>query len=239
MSKSFWEIVNKVIRKADVILMMLDARSINETRNWEIESKVLANDKPLIYVITKSDLIQWMPRVKVKPYVFVSSKNRSGLRTLLRIVRESTKKKSITVGVLGYPNVGKSSLINALKGRKSAPTSNLTGHTKGLQMIRIATDIMLLDTPGVIPYKEHDKVKHALIGTIDYTKDEDPEYTIVEIMKRYPGRIEKYFGVRKIINKEKTLERITIQRNALKKGGVPDLDRMARKILQLIQSGKI
>ncbi len=86
MSKSFWEIVNKVIRKADVILMMLDARSINETRNWEIESKVLANDKPLIYVITKSDLIQWMPRVKVKPYVFVSSKNRSGLRTLLRIV---------------------------------------------------------------------------------------------------------------------------------------------------------
>ncbi len=246
MVKNFWKIVNQVIKNADVIILLLDARLINETRNLEIEWKVKKANKPLIYVITKSDLVEkgTLEKIKLKPSVFVSAKKHLGT-TLLRnrILLEGKKfygnRESFCIGVLGYPNVGKSSLINAMKGKRSAPTSSTSGFTKGIQKVRADKKIIFLDTPGVIPYKEKNSDKHAFIGTIDYNKVKDPEKVVIRLMERYPGQIEDHYGIKISKNFEHSIELIAKKRKLVKKQNELDIERTSKMILKDWQTGKI
>ena len=238
--------VNKVIIQADILLMTLDARLVDETRNQEIEDKVKYLNKPLIYVITKCDLADKAEVEKHKKElglaVFVSAKEHHGIKMLReKILIEAKRigKKEVRVGVLGYPNVGKSSLINAMKGRKAASTSSLSGHTRGLQNVKADNRIMLIDTPGVIPYQEKDFMKHAFIGTIDFVKTEEPDLVVMGLMERFPGKIESFYGVKEKEDKEETIEVIALKSNTLKKGGIPDTMRMAKTILKDWQKGAI
>ncbi len=241
--KNFWKIVNEVIKDSDVLLLVLDARLISETKNKEIVDKVKQAKKKLIYVINKSDLVP-LPylekqKKKFKNAVFISSIKKQGTTILLRKIMEVGKNKEIVVGVLGYPNVGKSSVINALKGRASASTSSQGGHTKGKQLLKINNRVLILDTPGVLPYKEKDEVKHALTASVDSSKVKDPEIVVYHIIKSHKGLLEKYFGIEPEPNAKKTLEKIALRKKILLKKGRPDLDRMARTILRLWQKGKI
>ena len=238
--------VNKVIIQADILLMTLDARLVDETRNQEIEDKVKYLNKPLIYVITKCDLADKAEVEKHKKElglaVFVSAKEHHGIKMLReKILIEAKRigKKEVRVGVLGYPNVGKSSLINAMKGRKAASTSSLSGHTRGLQNVKADNRIMLIDTPGVIPYQEKDFMKHAFIVTIDFVKTKEPDLVVMGLMERFPGKIESFYGVKEKEDKEETIEEIALKSNTLKKGGIPDTMRMAKTILKDWQKGAI
>ncbi len=242
--KKFWTAVNKVISTADILLLLLDARLIEETRNKEIEDKVKKAGKPLIYVITKSDLVDKSKlekyKKKIRPCAFISAKLYQGTNKLReRILIEGSRayrKEKFRVGVLGYPNVGKSSLINAMKGSRSASTSSASGHTKGVQNIKADNRIMFIDTPGVIPYKEKDTLKHASIGTIDYNKAKDPDLIVLDLVKKFPGKIESHY---KINSEDDIIEEIALKRNLLKKGGEADIMRAARQILKDWQEGKI
>lgn len=248
MARSFWQIVNKVISDADVLLMVLDARMPDQTRNTEIEEKVRAAGKPLIYVLTKCDLVPKHAVEKTKkqlrPAVFVSALKHYGttmLRTqiLVEAKRAGKDTKKVVVGILGYPNVGKSSLINALKGARSAPASSISGYTKGVQRVKADNRIMLLDTPGVLPYKEQSDQKHATIGAVDATQVKHPDVTVQRMMKQFPGVIEGHYGIDVQHDAYHTLEQIAVQQHVIKKGNEPDTDRMARRILKAWQSGKI
>jgi len=241
--KNFWKVVNEVIEESDLLLLVLDARLIDETRNQEIEDKVKKANKKLIYVINKSDLVPkpYLEKQKkrFKKAVFISSIKKQGTTILLHKIMEMGKKDEIVVGVLGYPNVGKSSVTNALKGKASAPTSAQSGHTKGKQLLRVNKRVLILDTPGVLPYKEKDEIKHALMASIDPSRVKDPEYVVMHIIRSHKGLLERYFKVEPHRSASKVLERITMKRNVLIKGGEPDIDRMARTILRLWQKGKI
>jgi hypothetical protein len=244
---NFWVIVNKVINDSDILLLVLDSRFVNETRNWEIEKKVKDLGKPLIYVMTKCDLVDQSEAEKSKkelsPSVFVSSKEHLGTTMLRdRILIEAKRagiKKSVKVGVLGYPNVGKSSLINAVRGREVAPTSILSGCTRGVQKIKADNRITFLDTPGVIPFREKDSMKHCFIGTTDFTRSREPDLVVMGLMERFPGRIESFYGVKLREDKEKTIEDIAKKKNILKKGSVLDVMRAATMILKDWQKGVI
>ncbi len=243
-----WKIVNDVINDADVLLLVMDSRLVEETRNVQIEQRVKGLGKPLIYVLSKCDLVgkdaaeKW--KKTLNPAVFVSSKDHQGT-TLLRerIIIEGKRaypdKKGVKVGVLGYPNVGKSSLINAMRGKNVAPTSILSGHTRHVQKIKADNRIILLDTPGVIPQNEKDHLKHALIGTVDFNHEKDPDLIVMELMRSHPGRLESFYGIEESEDKEETIRKIAVKRNMLLKGGEIDIARVSRMILEDWQRGRI
>jgi len=243
MRKSFWEIVNKIIKESDLVLEVLDARFIDETRNEEIEKKVIKQGKKIIYVISKSDLVSKHELLEAKkglrPCVFVSAKKHLGTSILRKTILKTADKPKIKIGVLGYPNTGKSSLINALKGKKAAKTSPLSGFTKGSQWIRISPRILMIDSPGVVPFGEKHELKHVLIATADYSSVQEPDILAMDLIKIYKGRIERHYGVKVHKNVQETLEEIALKHRKLKKGGLPDVETMARIIIKDWQAGKI
>ena len=241
---SFWNVVNDVIEKADIIIEVLDARMIPQTRNIEVEQKVREAKKILLYCINKSDLAGKEKTEKLshflKPGVFISSKEKLGTTILKKKILELSRGKPVTVGVVGYPNVGKSSVINALSGRGAARTSSQSGFTKGLQKIRVDNKIMILDTPGVFPYGEKDAFKHTLTGSIDAAQLRDPEQMALRFIEQKKDLVKTHFDIgMEITDPEEILEQVALNLHLFKKGKVPDIIRASRRLLQEWQLGKM
>ena len=238
MSRFGW-VVHKVIEKSDIVLEILDARFIDETKNREIEYKVKNRNKILIQVINKCDYVDKSHLDEIKGElencVFISATKRFGITLLRQKIRALAKKKKIKkpiVGVVGYPNVGKSSIINVLKGKGSAKTSPEAGFTKGAQYLKIGKDFLMIDTPGVIARGKNNEEELVLIGAKNPYAMKDPDLAVIKLLKDNPGLIEKRYGVEIKEDKEETIEDIALKLNLKKKGNLPDVDRVSRKILQ-------
>ena len=254
----FPELLTKVVETSEIILEILDARFIHDTRNIEAEEFIKAKGKKIIYVLNKTDMID-VDKVKktkylkeIRPYVFVSCKTRKGGKDLRdrikfeakRILKDQTTYKRAHVGVVGYPNAGKSSVINLLIGKASAKTGAEAGFTKGLQKLRLTADILLLDSPGVIPPSEYSAIdisaisKHAKINARDFGKIKDPEIAVSKLINEFPKQFAKYYEI-----KEKDSEEFIVKfgkkKRILKKGGKIDEDNAARMMLKDWQEGKI
>ncbi len=242
---SYYQVAAKVARQADLILLVVDARQGLVTDNPLVHE--LARGKKLLYVINKIDLVDeavWKSlRRKLKPSIAVSAKMHLGTMMLIRKINEIAHGEDVVVGVLGYPNTGKSSLINAMKGRGSTSVSPQAGHTKAVQKIRVTDKIMLLDAPGIIPRDDRDDValheKHAFLGTVDVHKLKDPDIALVRLMQEYPGMVEAHFDVPVIKDFDATIEAIAIKKNLVMAGKQPDITRASRGILRDFQTGKI
>jgi ribosome biogenesis GTPase A len=238
---SFWKHVNAVLREADIIIEVLDARLVQETRNREIEEKVGRFGKKMLYVINKCDLVEKSTIRKqtqsLKPHVYISSTKHLGTTILKKKILELSRGNSVVVGVVGYPNVGKSSLINALAGRGAARTSAESGYTKGMQKIRVDNKIVVLDTPGVFPSLEKDTMKHGKIGAIDYAKIKDPEEVVLQLIEQ-ESSIKAYYKVSGS-SPEDILTHIGKKLGKLKKGGDVNREVAARQVLKDWQQGKI
>lgn len=246
----------KVIEISDIILEVLDARFIKDTRNFEIENYIKKKNKKIIYVFNKSDLIEEKNKDDFKdlyPHVFVSSTKRRGGKELRdRIKREAKEVKKdinnkfdrIQVGVIGYPNTGKSSVINLLVGKTSARTGAEAGFTKGIQKLKLTTDLLLIDSPGVIPRREYSQTasaaisKHTMVGARTYDKVKEPEIVVNDLMLQFKDSFEKFYKT-KAENSEELIEELGKKKNIFRKGGDVDDDRVARMILRDWQEGKI
>jgi hypothetical protein len=277
--KSFPEIVKEVIKNADILLEILDARFIDDTRNLEVEEMVNRQKKKLVYVLNKADLIEtsqareYMEANKLYPYVFVSCKDRQGGKQLrdrikieankVRKAKEDKIKKQREekakddkepnildavpqIGVIGYPNTGKSSIINLLIGKASARTAPTSGCTRGIQKIKLTEDIFIIDTPGVLPSKENvvektDMTKQVKIGARDFDRVKNPENVVADLMVKYPNVIEKcyHLDIDAKGDPELLIEILGRKKSFLKKGNQVDIDRTCRLILRDWQEGKI
>lgn len=244
---NFWGIVNQVIADSDILLLILDSRMINETRHPEIEKKILNRKKKLIYIINKCDLVDKseldIAKKQFENCVFMSSTKHLGTNLLRKEIMKISKGENVIVGVLGYPNVGKSSVINALAGKGSAPVGNKPGYTRGIQKVRITKKILMLDSPGVLPYKEGDDVKHLLIGSLDPNKSSDPDIAAEKLINNNKEKILCSYNIDlkecQDLDEYDILEKIGEKLNCYKKGKVVDIRRTSIRILLDWQRGKI
>lgn len=180
--KAFDKIYKTVVDNSDVILYVLDARDPEGTRSKQVEEAVLSKpDKRILFVINKIDLVpsnvlkQWHSVLKLsfptlplaaasaasnaQTFVHKGLTQASTASALLQALKaysaKSQLKRAITVGVVGYPNVGKSSVINALLsrhgGKKTAcPVGNQAGVTTSIRQVKIDSKLKVLDSPGII-----------------------------------------------------------------------------------------
>jgi ribosome biogenesis GTPase A len=259
--KPFPKVMKEVLEISDIVLEVLDARFIEETRNLEVEEMVDSLGKRLVYVFNKSDLVDaeelesqipdWM-----RPYVFVSATKRRGLNELKarirmeakRVLKEwrdaGIKRDRVQVGVVGVPNAGKSSVINFVTRRNAAGTGAKAGFTKGMQKIRLGEGILILDTPGVIQEERYTTevgnkfFEDVKIGARSYSDIKDPVGALQYLLEGDKGRIEKFYGVSGE-GVDLFVEALGNKRGFLLKGGVVDEDRTARLVLRDWQEGKI
>jgi ribosome biogenesis GTPase A len=249
-------LAREVIRISDVVLEVLDARFLEKTRNKEFESLISDLGKKLVFVVNKVDSVdidalkRTLGKHSIKPYVLVSSVSRIGKQALKERIYIEVRRSKVThvaahVGVIGYPNTGKSSLINYLAGTKAASTSQQAGHTRGIQKIKLAKGLFLLDTPGVIPDEEYQKPgredvkKHTEISVRTHDVMKEPEFVVARLMQEHPALFESFYNVPAKGDAEVLLEAVGRTRHLFKKGGLVDSERVARLVLKDWQEGKI
>lgn len=261
------EVAKNIVDTSDIILEVLDARFTEETRNPELEEEIKKQNKRIIYVLNKADLIRNSKLNEIKgtlfPYAIVSCKKRSGIKNLRDLIKRISKTiekremreirkdkvilgedKRIKVGVIGYPNAGKSSLINLLARKSAAGIGAEAGFTRNIQKIRLTEDIILMDSPGVIPESDYsmtnrEKIsKHSLLGGKSYTQIKEPDMVISNILKKYPQVLQEFYKI-KIDNSDELIEEVGKQKGFLKKGGKVNEDATAREILRAWQMGEI
>jgi len=254
--KEYVELLESIINSSDIILEVLDVRFVDEMRNRTIENKIREKGKRIIYVLNKTDLAKnetvQKNLNKLKPSIAVSVKNRKNSGNLRNFIKQEAKKVGetvdrgrVTVGVIGYPNSGKSSLINLLIGKGSAGTSPDAGFTTSIQKLRLSEGIVLLDSPGVIPPEQYsnqetEKVSsHAKVGGRHYSKVKEPDMVVHLIMKEHPNVLEEYYGIQAEGNVEELLDKLGRKKGYMKPGGRVDEDRTAREILKNWQMGEI
>lgn len=246
MAKNFWKVVNDVVRESDIVVIVADAR-VPESVNQEVLRKVEVMDKKYIIVFNKEDLLDAEQKKTLKEamkqYEFcisLAAKSHSKTMHFLRLLNAIAHGEKAVVGVVGYPNTGKSSIINALKGRHSAPVSSQAGHTKGVQKLRVNQKIILLDSPGVIPFDDKKSQSlHALIAARSPNQLQDPEGAAMKIIDYLEGRIEEYYGVSVSKDLDDTIEAIGEKLNLMKRGGEVDSRRAAVQIILDWQKGRI
>jgi len=246
----FWPIVKKVVRESEVILIVLDARMPGLSKNKEIKKLIKRYKKDKILVFNKIDLISksFLNKLKkeYKEAYFVSSVKNIGISKLrlgLKIMRKRKKLDRLKVGIVGYPNVGKSCIINALARRGSAKVSRVAGTTKGIQFIRVG-DILILDSPGVVPY-DNSELRLGVLGAKNPEKLKNKYKVVIQILEiilNYnKDALEKIYKIKlkDNISADSVLEEIGMQKGLLKKGGLVDEERTIIKIIRDWQSGKL
>ncbi|KAB1217239.1 Nucleolar GTP-binding protein 2 [Morella rubra] len=198
-SKRIWGELYKVIDSSDVVVQVLDARDPQGTRCYHLERhlKEHCKHKHLILLLNKCDLVPawatkgWL-RVLSKEYptlAFHASINKSfGKGSLLSVLRQFARlkgdKQAISVGFIGYPNVGKSSVINTLRTKNVCKVAPIPGETKVWQYITLTKRIFLIDCPGVVYQNKDSETDIVLKGVVRVTNLEDASEHIGEVLKR-------------------------------------------------------
>ncbi|KEQ98434.1 hypothetical protein AUEXF2481DRAFT_86402 [Aureobasidium subglaciale EXF-2481] len=257
-SKRIWNELYKVIDSSDVVIHVLDARDPLGTRCRSVEKYIReeAPHKHLLFVLNKCDLIptsvanqaNWV-RLLGKEYptlAFHASINNSfGKGSLISLLRQfsalHSSRKQISVGFIGYPNTGKSSIINTLRKKKVCNVAPIPGETKVWQYITLMKRIYLIDCPGVVPPNMGDTDEDILLrGVVRIENVENPEqYVAAALRKCKRHHVERTYDVRDWETPGEFLELLARKGGKLLKGGEADMDGVAKMVLNDFLRGKI
>lgn len=258
--------IKEQLKAVDVVIELLDARAPFSSHNPKVQA--LIGKKPHLIILTKTDLAdarlseEWFEyyRLQGKAVMFFNLKSfdskalKQNCQQLLKekFLKEKAKglrERPIRALIVGIPNVGKSSLINKLAGRKAANVENRPGVTRNQQFVKVDQDFVLLDTPGVLWPNLEDKraaLNLALIGTIKDTvlpKDFLGQKLIEKLIKDYPGSLKEAYKLDEDLTDEKgsftILEAIAKSRSFLKEGSALDTERALNTLLKEFADGKL
>ncbi|VTZ66548.1 nucleolar GTP-binding protein 2, putative [Plasmodium chabaudi chabaudi] len=258
-SKRIWTELYKVIDSSDIILEVLDARDPIGTRCKKLEESLKKDraHKHIILILNKVDLIptsvaeKWV-KILSKEYPTIayhaSINNPFGKSDLFNIIRQysqffkNMKKKHIHIGLIGYPNVGKSAIINSLKKKVVCISACIPGQTKYWQFIKLTNKIYLIDCPGIVPYDIEDSDK-ILRCTMRLEKITNPHYYIDDIFKMVNKslilNLYKLPDDLTFSNSEEFLEILAKKTGKLLKGGEPDIISVSKILINDWIKGKI
>ena len=251
------------IKLIDLVIELVDARTPMSSKNPDIDS--LAGNKARVILLNKADLADpagnaaWTEYFKKKGFhvLEINARTGAGVRAVQGLVQEACKEKierdrrrgiknrPIRAMVVGIPNVGKSTFINAFAGKGCTKTGNKPGVTKGKQWIRLNQNLELLDTPGILwPRFENQQVgeRLAMIGSINdeiLHADELAAAILIYLQKHYQGKIRERYETEESGDAYAMLKEISIQRKCFLKGEEPDLLRASCIIVDDFRGGRL
>ena len=259
MAKTKREISEK-LSLIDVVFEVIDSRIPLSSKNKDIDS--LIKDKPKVLIMTKMDLCDMDKTNKWKSYYenngyqvimvdLINNKNVNEIfnkiNPIINALNEKRKSKGlkerkIRALVLGIPNVGKSTLINRLVGKKVTNVGNRPGVTKNLQWIRVNDKLELLDTPGILwPRLDNNEVAHNLASMTAIKEEvldlEDISIYIINTMfKYYPDNIKSRYNITNNDNIVETLDLIGKKIGAIRNNET-DYDKVYDRVLKDLREG--
>ncbi|MBO4236012.1 MAG: ribosome biogenesis GTPase YlqF [Firmicutes bacterium] len=262
------ELITENLKLVDMVIEVVDARIPVSSRNPIIDE--LVQNKPRIILLNKSDLADgnenkaWTENLKksarennaegIVNVMRVDSLHGTGIKELLsaltdyqnRINENRERKKTLRLMIVGVPNVGKSSFINRLTGRKATQTGDRPGVTKGKQWLTMTNGMQLLDTPGILWPKFEDQNVGLALAYCGSIKDEilDTDSLalslIGRLMAEYPKELKERYKIDELPDEAlEGMELIAKKRGFILGGGRIDYERCARTVLDEFRSGKI
>lgn len=254
------ELIAENLKMVDLVIEVIDARIPVSSRNPIIDE--LVKTKKRIIILNKSDLSDananssWAEHFKQQGNLVLAMNcmSGSGVNQLYKLLNKlqdeknegQIRKKALRMMIVGVPNVGKSSLINRMTGKKSAKTGDRPGVTKGKQWLGIENGMQLLDTPGILWPKFEDPQVGLNLAFCGSIKDEilDTATLALELIKLlsrdYPQLLMSRYKLDEIDEDALTnMENIALKRGFILPGKRIDYERCGRTVLDEFRSGKI
>ena len=255
-------ILTEQVRKIDLVIELCDARLPHSSRNPEIDT--IARGKKRIILLNKSDLAdpkytsQWIKVLQQTGFeTYAVDSKRLKSKDLIGIIQHATKdltdkalekgiRKTVKVMVLGVPNVGKSTLINQLRGKSIAQTGDRPGVTKSNQWVRITPYLELLDTPGMLWPRLDDQQAAKRLCYIGSVKDEVTDQYLLalslleELETCCPDTLKSRFHLESAeLKGQELMDAVCRGRGWLLKGNQFDYDRAASVVIDEFRAGKL
>lgn len=258
-------LLREQIKLIDVILELRDARIPISSGNPDLVE--LLGQKQRIVVLNKADLAEQEGNKKWQDYfakegipsIALSSHSKETDKLVKMIeqltneddqirIRKGMNPRAKRIMVVGIPNVGKSTLVNNLAGRKSAKIADKPGVTRGNQWFRVRKDLELLDTPGLLWPKFTNLETGfmlALTGTIKqeiFDQVKVAKKFLELILEKQPGLLTDAYGITDLDESILTINRLEAlgkRWGLLKTGGIVDLEKTASRLLLEFRRGKL